>query len=71
MSSKVSESMVTYQSTDDSNVLTLIDTVRNGLDYSFFSDFTDEGTVYNAGMVGVSTFISTHHAALQKRTKTF
>lgn len=41
MTSKVSESMVTYQSTDDSNVLTLIDTVRNGLDYTFFSDFTD------------------------------
>lgn len=41
MASKVSESMVTYQSTDDSNVLKLIATVRSGLDYSFFSDFTD------------------------------
>lgn len=41
MSLKVSESMVTYQSTDDSNVLTLIDTVRNGLEYSFFSDFNE------------------------------
>lgn len=41
MTSKVSEAIVAYQSTDDSNVLMLIETVRNGLDYSFFSDFNE------------------------------
>lgn len=41
MITQVSESMVAYQSTENNNVLSIINTIRNGLEYSFFLNFTE------------------------------
>lgn len=38
--SQVSEAMLTYGSTDDNRVLTLMESIRQGFDFTFFTDLS-------------------------------